>query len=83
MESKRVNIKVSEKCHGWYSERAEEIGTSMSSMMAIALTEYMEQKETINNVPNVIDMVSKIEELKKFIVEYSEENDENVLIVEN
>lgn len=43
----RVNIFMSKDLKQWYKDRSSDTGISMSSMMAIALSEYKDQKETI------------------------------------
>ncbi|QRG65260.1 hypothetical protein [Brevibacillus choshinensis] len=40
----RVNITISDELQAWYTERSEIVGTSISSVMAIALYEYYESK---------------------------------------
>jgi hypothetical protein len=50
MATKRVNIRVSENMHQWFTKRSEETGVSMSALMALALEEHMVQREAINGV---------------------------------
>lgn len=46
MESKtyRVNVRVSEKLKSYFENKSKETGVSQSSLMALALEEYIDQK---------------------------------------
>lgn len=47
MENKniRVNIRISEKIKSYFEKLSEDTGVSQSSLMAIALNEYINKKE--------------------------------------
>lgn len=46
MDSKiyRVNIRVSEKIKSYFESKSKDTGVSQSSLMALALDEYIDQK---------------------------------------
>lgn len=71
MEKQRVNIQISKEVHEWYKQRSQEIGTSMSALLAIAVTQYMDQANGMRALGKgeVIGMMEKmyqlVEESKK------------------
>lgn len=65
MSVKRVNIRISESMHQWFSKRSEETGVSMSALMALALEEHMVQRESINSVSILNDLIAMHEEKTK------------------
>lgn len=65
MAIKRLNIRISDELHDYFAERSEKTGVSMSSLIALALEEHKMQRETIQGMPNLIDMVNKVERLEK------------------
>lgn len=65
MAVKRVNIRVSENMHQWFVKRSEETGVSMSALMALALEEHMVQRESINSVSVLNDLIAMHEEKTK------------------
>lgn len=54
----RINIRVSQKIKSYFENKSYETGVPQSSLMALALEEYIDQKEVAN-------MFSKLEDLKK------------------
>lgn len=46
MEKKiyRVNVRVSEKIKSYFEQKSKDTGVSQSSLMALALDEYIDQK---------------------------------------
>lgn len=40
----RVNVRVSEKLKSYFENKSKETGVSQSSLMALALEEYIDQK---------------------------------------
>lgn len=60
----RVNIFMSKELKQWYKDKSKETGISMSAFMAIALSEYKDQKDTIDllkkmNIQELISQVNK------------------------
>ena len=43
----RVNIKVSRKIKSYFEDKSKETGVAQSSLMALALEEYIDQKTMI------------------------------------
>ena len=54
----RVGLRVSKKIKDYFEKKSYETGVPQSSLMALALEEYIDQKEVAN-------AFSKLEELKK------------------
>lgn len=44
----RVNIRVSKKIKEYFEKKSAETGVAQSALMALALEEYIDQKQTIN-----------------------------------
>lgn len=60
----RMNIRISKKIRKYFEEKSEETGVPQSSLMALALEEYVDQKEVIRftsagGVQKIIDNLSK------------------------
>ena len=60
----RTNIRISKKIRKYFEEKSEETGVPQSSLMALALEEYIDQKEVIRftsagGVQQVIDNLKK------------------------
>ena len=60
----RTNIRISKKIRKYFEEKSEETGVPQSSLMALALEEYVDQKEVIRftssgEVQKIIDNLSK------------------------
>lgn len=68
----RINITVSEDIKAWFEDKSKRTGISQSALMAMALDEWIFQKEAMKSmsdmgsiISKLEDMQSKIEELKK------------------
>ena len=60
----RMNIRISKKIRKYFEEKSEETGVPQSSLMALALEEYVDQKEVIRftstgGVQKIIDDLNK------------------------
>lgn len=76
MENKtvRVNINISPKVKKWFEQRSMETGISQSGLMSIAISDYMDQKETIRTMGSLSvcmdkldSIISEFDEIKKFV----------------
>lgn len=68
MATKRVNIRITENMHQWFSQRSEETGVAMSALMALALEEHMVQREAImgvNNLNKIIELQQQKQDVEK------------------
>ena len=60
----RMNIRISKKIRKYFEEKSEETGVPQSHLMALALEEYVDQKEVIRftssgEVQKIIDNLRK------------------------
>ena len=60
----RTNIRISKKIRKYFEEKSEETGVPQSHLMALALEEYVDQKEVIRftssgEVQKIIDNLKK------------------------
>lgn len=58
----RVNINISESIKKWFENKSQETGISQSALMAMALNEYIDQKESINGMTNIMTYFQQLEE---------------------
>lgn len=49
----RVNIRISQDINQWFEARSMETGIAKSSLMALALSDYIDQKESIKAFRNL------------------------------
>lgn len=57
----RKNISMAKNTAKWFEDKANEIGTSQSSLMAIALQEYIKNDKALNTMS---EMLQEIREKK-------------------
>lgn len=62
--SKRKNVTISDEIAQWYEDRAKEMGTAQSALMAMALDYYIKQEKTLNMMSNLQVIMEKLENLK-------------------
>lgn len=59
--SKRKNVTISDELAKWYEERAKEMGTTQSALMAMALDYYVREEKMINLMSNMQAIVEKLQ----------------------
>ena len=60
----RVNIRVDESVHTFFKTKSEETGIAASSLMYMALTQYIQQQETLTQMP---EFLKQLEEVRKLV----------------
>ena len=63
----RVNIRVATWVNDWFDNKARESGISKSALMAMALNEYIDQKESLKAMSRIDYFVNGLNDLKKYI----------------
>lgn len=71
----RVNITVSEKIKKYFEEQSQETGIPQSSLMCMALAEYIDNKKIMKEMCNMQSYLQKIENLSKIKEENKNDND--------
>lgn len=64
----RVNIRLSEKIKKYFELKSKETGVAQSSLMALALEEYIDQKNMVHfssNIETYMDEIKKINDNNK------------------
>ena len=64
---KKIQISLDDNIHAWFREQADLYGVSVSGLINIAMAEYRMQKETVGNMPQLMDLMNmaiKAETLK-------------------
>ena len=56
----RKNITISRELAYWYEKQSKNMGVSQSALMVIALDFYREYKESMSHVPDLITLLSKV-----------------------
>lgn len=59
--SKRKNVTISDELAKWYEERAKEMGTTQSALMAMALDYYVREEKMINLMSNMQAIAEKLQ----------------------
>lgn len=57
MKKARINAYVSPELERWYREQAEKAGATISSMVAIALNSYREQRDAMQIMRDLLEKV--------------------------
>lgn len=72
MENKevRVNIRVSLETKRFFEELSKEVGAPQSSLMAMALKDYIDQKRAVRELPG---LMKKLEDMEKIMKEKEED----------
>lgn len=60
----RVNISISDELKTYFEELSKETGASQSSLMAIAIKEYVEQKKVLSQLPLMLEQMKLFGGLK-------------------
>ena len=63
----RVNMNVAKRVHDWFTARSEEMGTSRSALMSVALYQYMAQSESVDMLSELPKILEKLDNLEKSI----------------
>lgn len=59
----RVNIRISGKIKDWYMNLSKQTGISMSALMAMALSEYRDQKSSLEAMSTLQKMYIELSSL--------------------
>lgn len=59
----RVNIRISGKIKDWYMDLSKQTGISMSALMAMALSEYRDQKSSLEAMSTLQKMYIELSSL--------------------
>lgn len=65
--SARVNITISDELKKYFEEWSEKTGIPQSSLMALAMSEYVDQKKAINAFIPMAEQMKKLEEQKNIV----------------
>jgi len=65
----RKNIQMSPELAKWYEDKSKEIGVSQSSLMTMALDQYIKQEKAMDLMGNMKQMLEDAKQLKKDISE--------------
>lgn len=60
----RKNVTISKEVAKWYELKAKQTGMSQSSIMALALSNYIKDDESVKNVISIDDFIDKMQEIR-------------------
>lgn len=63
---KKIQVTVDLTMLDWYKSQAEIYGVSVSGLVNIAMAEYRMNKEIVNTMPQLSDMMGMVNSLKDF-----------------
>lgn len=66
-EMHRVNSRIGGNANKWLDNRSAETGISKSSLIMLAVENYIRENEAMAMMADMGDLVAKIEELQKMV----------------
>ena len=63
----RVNTRISEKANDWLDSESKKSGVPKSTLILLAIENYIREKEAFGMMADMGDLVAKIEELERTI----------------
>ena len=63
-EMVRVNTRISKTANNWLDDYSKDTGLPKSTIIMLAIENYIREKETFDRMADMGDLVKKIEELK-------------------
>lgn len=60
----RINTRIGQKQNKWLDKESEETGISKSGLVAMALEQYIQQKEVVDAMNNMQDLYNKLEDIE-------------------
>lgn len=61
----RINTRIGQKQNKWLDRESEETGISKSGLMAMALDQYIQQKDAVEAMNNMHDLYNKLADIEK------------------
>lgn len=58
--SVRVNITISDKTKKYFEDWSKETGIPQSSLMSLAMSEYITQREAMDNLVPILEQLEKV-----------------------
>lgn len=63
--SVRKNITISDEVAEYFEKKSKETGVSQSALMALAISEYLDQKKALESVSSMIEEMKKLQNIQK------------------
>lgn len=60
----RINTRIGQKQNKWLDRESEETGISKSGLVAMALEQYIQQKEVVDAMNNMQDLYNKLADIE-------------------
>jgi hypothetical protein len=54
-EMKRVNVRITPEVHEWFRIRSDKTGVPASSLMFLALEQYIQQQTMLPHIPEILE----------------------------
>lgn len=60
----RINTRIGQKQNKWLDRESEETGISKSGLVAMALDQYIQQKDAVEAMNNMHDLYNKLADIE-------------------
>jgi len=60
----KKTLTVADHIHTWYENKAKLLGIPVSTLMIVALSDYMKQDSAINSINDIVSEFNKSKEVK-------------------
>ena len=60
----RINTRIGQKQNKWLDRESEETGISKSGLVAMALEQYIQQKDAVEAMSNMHDLYNKLADIE-------------------
>lgn len=63
-EMVRVNTRVSKEVNDWLDNKSARTGVSKSTLIYLALEQYIQQQHVVNEMPRMMEMLEELKKMK-------------------
>lgn len=64
-EMVRINTRISKEVNDWLDEKSAKTGIPKSTLVYLALEQYMQQQKVVSEMPKMVQMMEMFDEMKK------------------
>lgn len=60
----RINTRISREVNDWLDAKSERTGVSKSTLIYLALEQYIQQQRVADDMPKMMEMITELKRLK-------------------